>query len=39
MKKLLFFNELVWQNLARYDSLFTASGRSCIPQAQRLAGS
>jgi hypothetical protein len=39
MKKPLFFNELVWQNLARYDSLFTAFGRSCIPQARRLAGS
>jgi hypothetical protein len=39
MKKLLFFSELVWQNLARYDSLFSAFGRSCIPQAQRLAGS
>jgi len=24
MKKLLFLNELVWQNLARYDWLFTA---------------
>jgi hypothetical protein len=39
MKKLLFFSELVWQNLAGYDSLFTPFGGSCIPQAQRLAGS
>jgi hypothetical protein len=38
MKKLLFFSEVVWLNLAKYDSLFTALGRSCI-QAQRLAGS
>jgi hypothetical protein len=39
MKEVLFFSELVWQNLARYDSLFIAFGRSSIPPAQRLAGS